>query len=76
MLTTKVTRLKSNLYGCRVFSASRLIVELRVPKCQISDAFADMLRTLDKLGYDNDMAAVSRRRQKGKMVDAKYIWYT
>lgn len=52
---TKVTRLRPGLYGCRVLFAEddTVFAELRVPKNQIGDAFFDILRTADKLGYDD-----------------------
>ena len=77
ILQTKVTKRKKGLYGCRIIHAitQKPIVELRVAKNQISDAFFDMLRTLDKLGYDSKMARSSRHRQKGKCVSSKYIWF-
>lgn len=76
-LCTKATRIAPNLYGCRVMNAlnKKVIVELQVPKDQIGDAFFDMLRTLDKMGVDSNMAKASRHRQKGKCVSAKYIWH-
>lgn len=78
ILETKVTRLtKDNLYGCRVIlkATGKPIVELRVPKHLIADAFYDMLRTLDKLGYNSPMADAARHRGKGNLANAKYIWY-
>ncbi|MNY44189.1 hypothetical protein D3C86_1791940 [compost metagenome] len=78
ILETKLTRLtKDGLYGCRVIRADtgKPIVELRVEKSSIADAFYDMLRTLDKLGYDSPMANAARHRGKGVPVNAKYIWY-
>lgn len=77
ILGTKVTRLGNGLYGCRVISlkTGKPILELRVSKDHISDAFYDMLRTLDKLGYFSPMAKASRHRGKGKVTTAKYIWY-
>ena len=77
ILKTKVTRLKPNLFGCRVLDVAtgQPIVELRVTKDQIGHAFFDMLRTLDKLGYQSKMAWASRHRQKGHCVNSKYIWY-
>lgn len=78
ILETKVTRLtKDGIYGCRVIikATGKPIVELRVPKHLIADAFYDMLRTLDKLGYNSKMADSSRHRGKGNLVHYKYIWY-
>lgn len=76
-LETKTTYLGNGLYGCRVINSqtNKPIVELRVQKHLISDAYFDMLRTLDKSCYDSDMAHASRHRGKGKCVNAKYIWY-
>ena len=76
IFTTKVTRLKPDLYGCRVLfiADGSLFAELRVPKCQIGDAFFDILRTADKLGYISPMAQATRKRHKGKVTSAKYIW--
>lgn len=76
-LETKTTYLGNGLYGCRVINSqtNRPIVELQVPKGLISDAYFDMLRTLNKLGYDSDMADASRHRGKGKCINAKYIWH-
>lgn len=76
IFTTKVTRLKPNLYGCRVvfIEDGSLFAELRVPKHQIGDAFYDILRTADKLGYTSPVAQATRKRSKGKITSAKYIW--
>ena len=76
-LETKTTYLGNGLYGCRVIDAitKKPIVELQVKKDLISDAYFDMLRTLNKLGRDSHMADSSRHRGKGKVVDAKYIWH-
>lgn len=48
--STKVTRIKPNLYGCRVLKNDKPVVELRVGKDEIGNAIFDMLRTLNKLG--------------------------
>lgn len=74
---TKVTRLGNGLYGCRVINidTQQPIVELRVTRTDISNAFFDMFRTLDKLGYPSPMAHASRHRGKGVSPTAKYIWY-
>jgi hypothetical protein len=76
-LTTKVTLLGNGLYGCRVINkvTNAPIVELRVPKSEIRNAMFDMLRTLDKLGYDSPMAYASRHRGKACVTKAKYIWH-
>jgi hypothetical protein len=73
---TKVTRLRPGLYGCRVLFAEddTVFAELRVPKNQIGDAFFDILRTADKLGYDSPMAHATRRRQKGRVTGTRYFW--
>lgn len=76
MLETKATYLGNGLYGCRVYHRSDMkpICELRVPKSQIGNAMYDMLRTLDKLGYDSKMAHASRHRGKAWPTNSKYIW--
>lgn len=76
IFTTKVTRLKPNLYGCRVvfIADGNLFAELRVHKHQIGDAFYDILRTADKMGYLSPMARATRQRGKAKVTFAKYIW--
>ena len=69
-LSTKVTRLKHNLYGCRVYVNGEWIVEVRTTKDSISKAIKDMLRTLDKLGFASNMAHASRiRLQHGTCVE-------
>lgn len=76
---TQVNYLGKGLYGCRVFYKHQLdkpICELRVTKSQISTAFYDMFRTLDKLGYMSPMAHASRSRDKfHPQLKSKYIWY-
>lgn len=76
-LRTKTTNLGKGLYGCRVISIAtgKPIVELRVRKSEIGDAYFDMLRTLNKLGDPSPMAEAARHRGKGRVVNAKYIWY-
>lgn len=76
-LETKTTYLGNGLYGCRVINSAtkKPIVELRVQKHLISAAYYDMLRTLDKCGYDSKMASASRHRGKNHVVNAKYIWH-
>lgn len=76
-LTTKVTRLKAGLYGCRVLRIEdmSIICEMRVKKSQIGDAFYSIFRTLDKLGYMSPMASASRDRQKGRcLVGVSFLW--
>ena len=73
-LSTKVTRLKHNLYGCRVCVNGEWIVEVRTPKDSISSAIKDMLRTLDKLGFNSNMAHASRMRPKNYGNQSKFIW--
>lgn len=74
-ITTKVTRLKLNLYGCRVFYKGKLICETRVKKIEISSAFKDLLRMLDKLGYRSQMAAATRHRNNHMPINnTKTIW--
>lgn len=77
-LTTKVTYLGNGLYGCRIIrlANNKPIVETRVPKSEIGDAIHDMLRMLDKIGFDSPMAHASRHRGKASVVNAKFIWYT
>lgn len=78
-LTTKVTQLGNGLIGCRVLNAVTLapIVEIRVTSMnQVSSAIKEMLRTLDKLGYDSKMASASRNRDNGMPANkSKMIWY-
>ncbi|WAX21906.1 hypothetical protein [Stenotrophomonas phage RAS14] len=78
ILYTKVTYLGKGLYGCRVYNrkTNLPLVELRVCKRLIGSAFRDMLRTLDKLGWDSPMADASRHRDKSYTQNpGKYIWY-
>jgi len=77
ILYTKVTYLGKGLYGCRVYNRNtdKPIVELRVCKKLIGSAFRDMLRTLDKLGWDSPMAHAARHRNKPYTHNpGKYIW--
>jgi hypothetical protein len=75
-ITTKTTKLMGNMYGCRVSYKGTLVCETRVMKHQVSSAFKDMLRMLDKLGYDSDMASASRHRDNHMpLVNSKVIWY-
>lgn len=73
---TKVTRLRPGLYGCRVLfiKDDSVFAELRVPKDQIGNALFTILRTADKLGYDSPMAHATRRRQKGRIANARFHW--
>lgn len=75
MLTTKVTYL-GNCYGCRIYNNDTPIVEVRVKdKTEIQPAIKDMLRTLDKLGYDSNMAHASRVRNNNMPVNKyRFIW--
>lgn len=76
-ITTKVTPLGRGLIGCRVFVNDNLICEVRVKrKHEISSAIKDMLRTLDKLGYDSKMTKSSRYRNNNMPTNTyKFIWY-
>lgn len=77
VLTTKVTKLSSSLWGCRVLIEGKVVVEVRVTSREyIQPAFKDMLRVLDKLGVDSKMAKSSRHRDNGKPTNKfKFIWY-
>lgn len=77
VLTTKVTKLSSSLWGCRVLIEGKVVLEVRVTSREyIQPAFKDMLRTLDKLGVDSKMAKSSRYRDNGKPTNRfKFIWY-
>lgn len=76
---TKTTPVGKGLYGCRIYRIDNdaCVVEMRVPKILISDAFRDMFRTLDKLGYNSPMAHASRMRGKnfGTANGCKYKFY-
>lgn len=75
-VTTKVTRLQRNLYGCRVFYKGKLVCETRVPRIEVSSAVKGLLRMLDKCGYDSKMAHYSRHRNNHMPVSCtKTIWY-
>jgi hypothetical protein len=64
-ITTKVTLIKTGLWGCRVFYNGKLIIEAQVDsKGRINDAFRAMLRMMDKLGWVSKLADASRFRQK------------
>jgi hypothetical protein len=74
---TKTTRLGNNLYGCRIINTQTgtWIVEAQVKKQEIPAAFAELLRTLDKCGYDSPMASASRNRAKNTPLQSiKFIW--
>lgn len=80
IIDTKVTKLGTGLYGCRVFRTDTrsVICEMRVRKDMISTAMKYMLRTLDKLGYDSRMCSSSRHRDKNwnfSQLDSGIIWY-
>jgi hypothetical protein len=78
-LTTKVTQLGKGVYGCRVINTNTNlpIVEARVKsKSEVSGAIKEMLRTLDKLGYNSPMASASRNRDNGmNQNNSKFIWF-
>lgn len=66
IFNTKVTRIKEDLYGCRVIKkdTGRVVVECQVPRILIQPAFQDIFRTLDKMGHISPMAHSSRWRPK------------
>lgn len=78
-ISTKVTRLGTGEYGCRVFFKEKLLAETKVKnRQQISIAFKSILRMVDKLGFNSLMADASRHRQKNwetKDVQIKIRWY-
>lgn len=74
-ITTKITRLANNIYGCRIFYDGELVLENRSVKTGISSAIKDGLRTLDKLGYDSNMAHSSRHRDNHMAIHkGKTLW--
>ena len=75
-VTTKVTKLKPSLWGCRVLIDDIPTIEVRVKSLSdIQPAFKDMLRTLSKLGFDSDMADSSRYRENNRPTNCyKFIW--
>jgi hypothetical protein len=61
--STKVTALGDGSYGCRVLHEGKVIQEGRAEsKAAVGPVLKDLLRWVDKLGYDSDMAAASRDR--------------
>jgi hypothetical protein len=62
---TKVTSLGKGLFGCRIIdiNSGDWIIQSVVKKSNIQLAIREMLRTLDKLGYDSPMANASRMRK-------------
>jgi len=75
-ISTKVTALKSGLWGCRVFYKNQLVCEQRVTSREhIGRAFKDMMRILDKLGYDSKLAHCCRFRKSSHFLQGKTIWY-
>lgn len=79
IISTKVTRLGTGEYGCRVFCRGKLLAETKVPsRRQISIAFKSILRMVDKLGFASKMADCSRHRQKNwetRDVQIRIKWY-
>lgn len=74
-VTTKVTRLNANLWGCRVYYDGTFIVEGRVDdRSKIGGCFHCLLRTLDKLGYDSPMCSATRHRQSASNYPVKHLW--
>ena len=75
MLSTQVTRIGSK-YGVRVLNHGVPVLEVRVTaKSEIQPAIKDMLRTLNKLGYDSAMASASRHRDNHRPVNKhRFIW--
>lgn len=75
---TQVTRLRAGLYGCRVFKGDQLLVEGRCrSRAEINAVFRQLIRTLNKLGYDDNFTDSVRRRYTEKYtpdVDFQYIW--
>jgi hypothetical protein len=68
-ISTKVTKLKSSVWGCRVLIDGKPTIEVRVKDR------ADMLRTIDKLGFDSNMAHASRHRENHQPTNKnKFIW--
>lgn len=63
--TTKITRLKKGVYGCRVFKNGKLHSEaVAKGKSEISSTIKELLRWVDKLDGDSSMASASRDRGK------------
>ena len=62
--TTKVTHLGNGWYGCRVINpAGEVHSESMVKgKAAIKDAMRELLRWVDKMGFDSDLASAARMR--------------
>lgn len=61
--STKITRLGDG-YGCRVFKNGKVHSEGKAKtRMEASKVLRDLLRWVDKLGFDSDMASASRDRQ-------------
>ena len=59
---TKVTFLGKGTWGCRILKDGTPIQEARVhSRTDIGPAFRDMLRMLDKCGWDCELARAARR---------------
>ena len=77
MFTTKVTKLCTNVYGCRVYRDGKVVVEGRAEgRDNIAPTFRDLLRTIDKAGGDSFTNAARDRMNKpgNKNVFVKHIW--
>ena len=76
--TTHLTKVK-DIYYCRVDYDGRPIVQTKVrSRTEISAAFRDLLRTLDKLGGDAFTNAARYRKWKEGNLDlnVKHEWLT
>lgn len=65
VFTTKVTYLGKGIWGCRILKDEKVFQEARVLSRQhIGPAFRDMLRMLDKCGWDCELARAARLRMR------------
>jgi hypothetical protein len=75
IFSTKVTYL-GKVYGVRLLKEGTPVLEVQVKdKMEIQPAIKEMLRTMDKLGYDSPMASASRLRDNHMPINKnKIIW--
>jgi hypothetical protein len=75
IFSTKVTWLGKK-YGVRLFKEGKPVLEVRVKtRMGIQPAIKDMLRTMNKLGWDSKMAHASRHRDNNMCTNKnKFIW--
>jgi hypothetical protein len=63
--STKVTKLGDGTYGCRVLRNGKIHSEGKAKtRREVPGVLRELLRWVDKLGFDSEMADASRSRQK------------